>query len=112
VASCAFWTSLAFFDSLAVLLLFAKPRAGVALTALIIAADVAHNTWFLFAFTLPRNPNLTMAQEWPYAAQVAFLLFVCATVRRAWGPRRSSALDNLEYVQPFVPHGIGDAPKR
>jgi hypothetical protein len=76
---------------------------------MIIAVDVSHNSWVLFAFTLPLNPSLTVGQLWTFVAQVAFLIFVAATVRRAWGPRRSGALCDLEYVQAFVPRGIGDA---
>ncbi|QCP14551.1 hypothetical protein FCL38_07475 [Pseudoduganella umbonata] len=71
----AFWTSLTFFDALAVLLLLARPRAGVALTALIIVADVLVNTTAALAyrFDLPS-----------FAAQCGFLFFVLATVTRAW----------------------------
>ena len=110
-AVCGFWTSLAFFDALATILLFAKPQAGVALATAIIASDVAVNTWALFSFTLPMNPDLKAIQMWPYFAQLAFLLFVAATVRRAWGPRRAGQYD-LEYIQAFVPQGIGESTKR
>jgi hypothetical protein len=71
----AFWTSLTFLDSLAVLLLFARPRAGLALTTLIIVSDVLVNAWvgLTYGFDLAS-----------FAAQFVFMVFVLATIRRAW----------------------------
>lgn len=70
----AFWTSLTFADALAVALLLARPRAGVALTAGIIACDVAVNAWvgLHYGFDVPA-----------FAAQCLFLAFVLATAGRA-----------------------------
>ncbi len=56
---------LRFFDPLAALLLFIKPRVGIILTAAIILADVAHNTYYV-----------ALNQQWLepfYLSQVAFL---------------------------------------
>lgn len=74
-----FWTALTFFDPLAITLLLTKPRAGVALTAAIIASDVVVNGWVGANYGID-----AMA----FSAQFAFLVFVVATVRIAW--RRSS----------------------
>jgi hypothetical protein len=42
---CAYWTSLTFFDPLAVVLLLAKPRLGVMLPVAIITRDVVLDAW-------------------------------------------------------------------
>ena len=81
-----YWTSLTVLDPLAALLLFVQPRVGLILTALIIVSDVLHNT---LVGVSPRNPM--------YLSQVAFLLFVTATVYTAWrgarsGPHREASL--------------------
>ena len=68
-----YWTSLTVLDPLAALLLFVQPRVGLILTALIIVSDVLHNT---LVGVSPWNPM--------YLSQVAFLLFVAATVYTAW----------------------------
>ncbi|GAA5231101.1 hypothetical protein GCM10025794_35700 [Massilia kyonggiensis] len=77
----AFWTSLTFFDALAVVLLLARPRAGVALTALIIVCDVIVNTYVGLAY------GFDVAS---FAAQCLFLVFVLGTVRRTWAPPQLS----------------------
>ncbi|MBM6446863.1 MULTISPECIES: hypothetical protein [Pseudomonas] len=67
-ASRVFWGALTFFDPLAVVLLFIKPRMGIILTAAIILADVAHNTYYV-----------ALKQQWLepfYLSQVAFLIAV------------------------------------
>lgn len=70
-----FWTSLTFFDSLAVLLLLTLPRAGFVLTTSIIVSDVLVNA----------SVALTYGVDLPsLAAQFVFMVFVLATVRRAW----------------------------
>lgn len=71
----AFWTALTFIDALAVVLLFARPRAGLLLTVAIMVADVAVNGWVGMAY------GFDVAA---FSAQVVFMLFVLATVRRAW----------------------------
>ncbi|PHX43438.1 hypothetical protein AO263_21110, partial [Pseudomonas sp. NZIPFR-PS5] len=67
-ASRVFWGALTFFDPLAVLLLFKKPRMGIILTVVIILADVAHNTYYV-----------ALKKQWLepfYLSQVAFLIAV------------------------------------
>jgi hypothetical protein len=70
-----FWTSLTFFDALAVLLLLTRPRAGLVLTTMIIVSDVLINA----------SVGLTYGFDTAsFVAQFAFMVFVLATVRRAW----------------------------
>ncbi len=71
-----FWSSLTLLDPLAALLMFYRPRAGLALAGAIIASDVAHNSWILHHFR--------MAPDAAYWAQVVFLLFLFATIKVAW----------------------------
>lgn len=75
-ASRVFWGALTILDPLAALLLFIKPRTGIALTAAIIIADVAHNTFYV-----------AVNQQWLepfYLSQVAFLLAVLLLSPVAW----------------------------
>ncbi|XVN16265.1 hypothetical protein QZH47_09925 [Pseudomonas corrugata] len=68
--------ALTFFDPLAALLLFIKPRVGIVLTAAIILADVAHNTYYV-----------ALNQQWLepfYLSQVAFLVAVFALSPIVW----------------------------
>ena len=81
--SAAFWTSLALADPVAAACLFVWPRVGLVLTSAIIGLDVLHNgIVFRDVLLQPSARHL-----WTYLAfglQVAFLLFVIATVRTAW----------------------------
>ena len=87
LASRIFWGALTFFDPLAALLLFIKPRAGIVLTATIILVDVIHNTFYV-----------ALKQQWLepfYLSQVAFLIVVFLLLPIAWsGPTRDVALTN------------------
>ncbi|WPX16591.1 hypothetical protein RHM58_21590 [Pseudomonas sp. 10S4] len=68
--------ALTILDPLAALLLFINPRTGIALTAAIIIADVAHNTFYV-----------AVNQQWLepfYLSQVAFLLAVLLLSPVAW----------------------------
>ncbi|WP_460148463.1 hypothetical protein [Pseudomonas sp. S2_A02] len=80
-----FWGGLTFFDPLAALLLFLKPRAGIVLTAAIILVDVAHNTFYV-----------ALKQQWLepfYLSQVAFLIIVFLLSPIAWrSPIRDAAI--------------------
>jgi hypothetical protein len=71
-----FWSSLTLLDPLAALLLFIRPRAGLALAGAIIISDVAHNSWILQHFG--------RATDAAYWAQVALLIFLFATISIAW----------------------------
>src|SRR5450830_1403962 len=76
LASRIFWAALTFFDPLAALLLFIKPRVGIILTAVIILADVAHNTYYV-----------ALKQQWLepfYLSQVAFLIAVVLLLPIVW----------------------------
>ncbi len=90
LVSRVYWTSLTVLDPLAAALLFLKPRAGLALTVAIIASDVLHNTWFMLRSSAPEWQN------WMYVLQVLFLLFVLATVRRAWRGVRMTTSQSAE----------------
>jgi hypothetical protein len=75
-ASRIFWAALTFLDPLAALLLFIKPRAGIFLTAAIILADVAHNTYYV-----------ALNHQWLelfYLSQVAFLIAVVLLSPVVW----------------------------
>ncbi len=72
----AYWTSLTLLDPLAAILLFVRPRAGVIATVAIISTDVGHNLWFCSHFHLALN--------WMVWAQIAFLIFVVATLPIVW----------------------------
>lgn len=75
-ASRVFWGALTFFDPLAVLLLFIKPRMGIILTVVIILADVAHNTYYV-----------TLKKQWLepfYLSQVAFFIAVALLSPIVW----------------------------
>jgi hypothetical protein len=75
-----FWTSLTFFDALAVLLLLTRPRPGFALTAAIIVSDVLINACAGLTYGFDTAS---------FAAQFIFMVFVLVTVRRAWHDRAS-----------------------
>jgi hypothetical protein len=87
LASRIFWGALTFFDPLAALLLFIKPRAGIVLTVAIILVDVTHNTFYV-----------ALKQQWLepfYLSQVAFLIVVLLLSPIAWnGPIRNVALSS------------------
>jgi hypothetical protein len=70
-----FWTSLTFFDSLAVILLLTRPRPGFVLTTLIIVSDVLINACVGLTY------GIDLAS---FCAQFFFMVFVLATVRCAW----------------------------
>jgi hypothetical protein len=70
-----FWTSLTFVDTLAVLLLLARPRAGLALTVAVIVIDVLVNA----------SVGLRYGFDWAaFGAQCLFLMIVLATIGTAW----------------------------
>jgi hypothetical protein len=81
--SSAFWTSLTVADPLAAGCLFAWPRIGLVLTCGIIGLDVLHNV-IVFSGVLLQPSGRYL---WTYVflgLQIAFLLFVIATVRIPW----------------------------
>ena len=83
-ATALYWSSLTFLDPLAAVLLFVRPRVGIALTAAIIVSNVGHNLWFVAAHPL-RGSLLEDVTASPFMiSQIAFLLFVAATAPIAW----------------------------
>jgi hypothetical protein len=76
-----FWTSLTFIDALAVFLLLARPRVGLALTAAVIVIDVLVNA----------TVGLRYGFDWAaFGAQCLFLVIVMVTIGPAW---RGSAIN-------------------
>ena len=71
-----YWSSLTLLDPLAALLIFIRPRVGLTLAAGIIVSDVAHNSWIWH--------HLDITLDARYWAQVAFLIFLFATIFFAW----------------------------
>jgi hypothetical protein len=89
LASKIFWASLTLLDPLAVLLLFVRPRVGLALTVAIIVCDVLHNGYYV-----------ARHGQWLatfYVLQVAFCVAVLALTPLA--------------ARPFRSRGVGDALK-
>jgi hypothetical protein len=91
VASAAFWTSLTLLDPLTVILLVARPNAGVLATAVIIIADVVHNIWITASYANSQRFIATAVSDPFLVSQVAFLLFVIVTVPVAWKRGERSA---------------------
>ena len=81
--SAAFWTTLAFADPAAAACLFVWPRVGVVLTSGIIGLDVLHNG-IVFSDVLRHPSGLHLWTYTAFGLQLAFLLFVIATVRVPW----------------------------
>jgi len=75
-----YWTLLTFFDPLAILLLLSFPFAGILLSVLIMASDLAINTgvtvYFYYQTGVLSLDRLPM--------QIAFGIFVFVTSPRAW----------------------------
>lgn len=84
VATAVYWSSLTLLDPVAALLLFIRPRIGVALTAAIIFSDVAHNLWFRAAHPLSGSFIEDVKSSLFMMSQLAFLLFVGVTAPIAW----------------------------
>lgn len=73
----AFWTSLALLDFVAVLLLWASRKAGIALTTAIMLADVAINSYATYGLGLG-------VSFLPLQAQTLFLGFVLGSLALVW----------------------------
>jgi hypothetical protein len=90
-ATALYWDSLTLLDPLAAVLLFLRPRIGIALTVAIIVSDVGHNLTFLAAHPL-RGSFVKEVTSSPFMmSQIAFLLFVAATAPGAWRQTRQPA---------------------
>jgi hypothetical protein len=79
-----YWSSLTFFDPLVAILLFVRPRVGIAATIVIILTDVVHNVWFARTYA-GGSPILDAIMTNPFLlSQISFLLFVALTASMAW----------------------------
>lgn len=83
LASKIYWSALTLLDPLAAVLLFVRPRAGIALTVAIIVSDVLHNTYYV------ASHGQWLASF--YVAQVAFCIAVLALTPLAVAPYQASA---------------------
>jgi hypothetical protein len=83
-ATALYWSSLTFLDPLAAMLLFLRPRAGIALTVAIIVSDVSHNLWFMADHPVRGSFVDDVTSSGFMMSQIAFLLFVAATALVAW----------------------------
>lgn len=90
-----YWGSLTVLDPLAVLLLFLRPRGGIALTGAIIVSDVMHNLWFTATHPLSGSFLADVTSSTFMISQIAFLLFVTATAPVAWQGARQPRAFNL-----------------
>ena len=79
-----YWSSLTFLDPLAAVMLFVRPRVGIAMTVAIIVSDVAHNLWFMAAHSVSGSFYKDLTDNGAALSQFAFLLFVTATAPIAW----------------------------
>jgi len=75
-----YWTLLTFFDPLAILLLLLSPLAGIILSVLIMASDIAINTGVTVYFYY-QTGMLTFDR---LPLQIAFGIFVFLTSPMAW----------------------------
>ncbi len=74
-----YWTSLTFFDPLAIILLFYFPYAGMALAVFIMLSDIAVNLYVTYIFE-----HSDIFSSWRLEIQILFGLFVFITVPVAW----------------------------
>ncbi|SFN66228.1 hypothetical protein SAMN05428984_0021 [Sphingomonas sp. OK281] len=88
-ASATFWTMLAFIDPAAIILLFARPNIGVALTVGIIVTDVTHNVWIQARYFPPLLQSLADSPQ--VIEQIAFMMFVLVSSPFAWAMKRQTA---------------------
>jgi hypothetical protein len=94
-ATSAYWTSLAFIDPLAALLLLIRPRIGLIATAVIMVTDVTHNAWITWndatRYGIPPLRHNIMFVE-----QIAFLVFFAVTAPIAWRGLKSAPAEHTE----------------
>lgn len=83
--SMLFWDSLTVLDPIAALLLIAKPKIGIWLTAAIIIVDVIHNTLFVLIYREPFADPFSilswLKDNWMLICQICFGLFVITTFK-------------------------------
>jgi hypothetical protein len=91
VASALYWSSLTFLDPLAALLLFVRPRFGIALTVAIIGTNIPHNLSYTAAYAPPGAFVSIVTSSFMMMSQIVFLIFVAATAPTAWRDARQHA---------------------
>ncbi len=84
LASAVYWSSLTVLDPLAAVLLFVRPRWGIAATIAIILSDVVHNLWFVAVHPSSASFFQDVTTSMVMMSQLAFLLFVAVTAPLAW----------------------------
>ena len=70
-------------DPIAAILLFVRPNSGVGMTAAIISADIIHNLWIRTHYAPPAIGLARLLGDPYLLSQIAFLIFVLATMRYA-----------------------------
>jgi hypothetical protein len=80
----AYWSSLTLLDPLAAILLFIRPKIGIAATIAIIFSDVVHNLWFRAGHPVTGSFYHDVTSSPFMMSQIAFLLFVAVTAPIAW----------------------------
>jgi hypothetical protein len=80
----AYWSSLTVLDPLAAVLLFVRPKIGIAATAAIILSDVIHNLWFRAGHPVTGSLYQDVTSSPFMMSQITFLLVVAVTAPIAW----------------------------
>jgi hypothetical protein len=81
--SAVYWSSLTFIDPIVAALLFARPKAGIIGTVVLIVTNVVHNL-AVTAHYAPDGELLSRAANPFVLSQIGFMLFVAASARIAW----------------------------
>lgn len=75
IGTVIFWTSLTLLDPLVAVLLFLKPKLAAIMLMILMASDVANNTWVVLKYG---------GESWMVASQWIFLVFVLTTISFVW----------------------------
>lgn len=87
--SAIYWTSLTVIDPAVAALLFLRPRIGVPLTVVLITTNVVHNVAVTTLAARDAAERMVWLLSPQILAQLAFMLFVIASVRTALPTDRS-----------------------
>jgi hypothetical protein len=91
----AYWASLAFFDLLAVVLLYTFARAGMVLSLAIMLSDVAINSYVAYCLYYPEC-NFAVSLQ----LQTLFLGFVIGSMPFAWMQLAEASSRSVTEVRP------------
>jgi hypothetical protein len=75
IGTVIFWTSLTLLDPLVAILLFLKPKPAAIMLMILMASDVANNTWVILKYG---------GEVWMVASQWIFLVFILITIGFVW----------------------------